>query len=1445
MPAHSSPARHPPRPRAAGVLALLITVPWIASTAWARVEVLRQDATGVDLGWTAARGEGRESARLALPPGLAARLGDTDGLAAPAMDAGAVTLSAEGYFRRLRFVDVLLDADALEEGPARERVLRVEFVASPPQPQPLPPAVQVNPLMPAAPPAPRDGARTASGLGGRIGPDDRAVDAEVEMLALARFANRATAEDSLRASLADPGAWPAPPRRHEPGQLRLAPLQAQRLGGATIPGDPLGRSRMTGFGPGRVKILVGPSGVDGRGGNGIYRITGAQLQALGVDLAGLRSDELRLVTHGFRPTMPDPDEIAIHVEDGGDGAFDAADWLEFWGEALLGEHVEFGFQGLDYTDVNAYVLDSAPGPRLRMTSRDAVAVSPVSADYLETVHLEKNDIFLGNHRTGEYDVDHYYWCGPPLQWFTGDPAVERAEAVPAEALRGVSTRTATLRVRLLARTSGSHRSEILLNGTLVSPRAGSAESDCTDGIDNDGNGLIDCADADCAGGPLCSAGYEVEDHVATGIPAADLQSTNEIRIRLPGGASSPDRFDLDWIELEYPRAFIARANRLDFPHEPGASVWIAGLPSEEPAILDISNPLQPVRLTGATYVGSWWTFEINGPPEGRYAIAGPGAPEPTSVEWMPDRGLSDPSLAVDVVLFGPRAWVDPPLPGVARWIASREGQGLVVLAAATEDVIDEFNDGVFSPVAPGWMLVDAFATWRRPPTYALFLGDATFDWKDDLGGRALQSVGIPPCTDFADPCGFDELAWCQHVPTRMFDVPTDTILSYLSSDSILSLVSGADFIPDVALGRIPARTGAEAEAALDKVLAYEALAASPPPWASRVALCADEIQRASEDILELSQEEARAEFIEPYYDVATYYLQSDYLDLGLRETDFDADLIGRDWPSPTSGAAVVSYVGHGNSYRWSDYSLLANRYGLPPGCRNDAEVLEGAHVAGGPLPVILNANCITGAFVPQLGPGLLEEFVRQPTGAAIAAIGPTGITDISNVRTIVDAFFSLVHGPDGRGWRLGEIYLGLQEKLAGIAQTGDPTELLSHVLLGDPTLKLVIPFGPPAGMLRATGGDSRVDLDWDAVAGADAFDVWRATTATGPWTRIAAGVTGLALADVADPPGGRPDPQNGLRYWYAIEPIDANGRPGRWSNRADARPCTMDAPNPAAFLNAAPASCSTSMTVTWGRSSTSNLQGYRLRVYRGDSASGVPERTLQTGGTFAALSGLVAFRQYTLWVTALSWCNVESAPVETQARITCPLLLDPPAFVPDLTMRRSGSDLVLSWSPVTMTVQGNALTPALYRVYRADRADFLADASRELPSVVLPGTVDAARVGSGASLEFYAVAAEDASGGRGGVGHDFPQGVRQVFKAPDGTDWVLTWGPIAYDIRGEFTPVAGYLVYTRADRAFTDPDDVAGITPRWVTAPTARVPMSEGDFHLAVPEDVHGNRSVY
>src|SRR6185436_15703555 len=137
------------------------------------------------------------------------------------------------------------------------------------------------------------------------------------------------------------------------------------------------------------------------GGDGIYRITHDQLAALGVDLADVRFDDLRLMSRGPEilgcAAVPKAIEIPLDVHDAdGDGLFGPADWFQFWGQALVGESCEFYFQGADYTDANVYLLDTLPGMRRRMIVRDASPISPVASEALDTAHAEVNDLFVNN-----------------------------------------------------------------------------------------------------------------------------------------------------------------------------------------------------------------------------------------------------------------------------------------------------------------------------------------------------------------------------------------------------------------------------------------------------------------------------------------------------------------------------------------------------------------------------------------------------------------------------------------------------------------------------------------------------------------------------------------------------------------------------------------------------------------------------------------------------------------------------------------------------------------------------------------------------------------------------------------------------------------------------------------------------------------------------------------
>lgn len=81
--------------------------------------------------------------------------------------------------------------------------------------------------------------------------------------------------------------------------------------------------------------------------------------------------------------------------------------------------------------------------------------------------------------------------------------------------------------------------------------------------------------------------------------------------------------------------------------------------------------------------------------------------------------------------------------------------------------------------------------------------------------------------------------------------------------------------------------------------------------------------------------------------------------------------------------------------------------------------------------------------------------------------------------------------------------------------------------------------------LTATAGDAQVGLSWDAVSGATSYTVMRATASGGPYTAIAAGVTGTSYTDT--------DVTNGTTYYYVVIAVNGDGD-SEYSNEASATP---------------------------------------------------------------------------------------------------------------------------------------------------------------------------------------------------------------------------------------------------------------------------------------------------
>src|SRR5205085_1141966 len=156
--------------------------------------------------------------------------------------------------------------------------------------------------------------------------------------------------------------------------------------------------------------------------------------------------------------------------------------------------------------------------------------------------------------------------------------------------------------------------------------------------------------------------------------------------------------------------------------------------------------------------------------------------------------LRTPSEGADFVILSHRDFLDRARPLAAL----RQAEGLSVAIVDVEDVFDEFSFGVKSPQAIKDFLGFARSSWQKAPRFVLLVGDASLDPKNYLG------------------LGDSDL-----VPTKLID----TASMETASDGWLADLDG-DGIEDLAVGRLPVRTAAEAEAAVSKIINYEQ---SAPP----------------------------------------------------------------------------------------------------------------------------------------------------------------------------------------------------------------------------------------------------------------------------------------------------------------------------------------------------------------------------------------------------------------------------------------------------------------------------------------------------------------------------------------------------------------------------------------------------------------------------------------
>nr|BCX00125.1 MAG: peptidase C25 [Bacteroidota bacterium] len=757
---------------------------------------------------------------------------------------------------------------------------------------------------------------------------------------------------------------------------------------------------------------------------GIYRIDRALLQSWGINPDNVDARTIRIFGNGGEmlpalagaPRPADLEEVPTYAVGLDDGRFDGNDYLLFFGRGPYGWRYEqdpLTGQGRWrhwihlFSRENFYFLTYGGAPARRMTVLQSLAEpNPLRpASFTELLfwepEIEKAEASL---ESGTQ------WLGPRL-----DATVSSRQLWDRPLPGLVPGGTIQYRIKVAARSIPE--SEFLLreSGQLLG-RVQVPPVPALSGID----------------GP---AAYERE--AAFSLPGANL-ARSRLELQYNGPVNGTGW--LDWVELSYPRRFLASGDTLLFRSPEGregvVEFRLEGF-SAEPLIFDVTEH-RDVRLIRPLSGGASPIFQVRieaGQVRTFYATAGlflrPGNAVPVANQNL--HGIRE---YPDYVIITPRAFAEP----AGRLAEHRRATGLRPLVVYQEEVLNEFSGGVPDPRAIRdflKFLYDRAPSSEWAPRYALLFGDGHYDYRG-ISSPTLQNWIL---TYQSEESLVRERTYTSDDYFGLLD-DHEGLWEWREGESPERL--------DVAVGRLPVQSIAEAQRVVDRLIRYETDRSSWGDWRALVTFVADDgpTSYGSDYDLHLQNAEMTVRRLlerDPAVQVHKIYMslyEAVSTPLGRRLPQVTQDIIER----INAGTLLVNFTGHGGPEGWthervfqlSDISRLQNR---------------------DRLAVFVTVTCSFGKFDSGNIQSGAEELLVHPGGGAIAVLGTTRVvytnpdTTTANLGLAVALFDRLFRrDAEGKPLRLGDSYW--LTKNTAVGRQGNSRKF---ALLGDPGMRLGLP----------------------------------------------------------------------------------------------------------------------------------------------------------------------------------------------------------------------------------------------------------------------------------------------------------------------------------------------------------------------------------------------------
>jgi Peptidase family C25/FlgD Ig-like domain len=373
----------------------------------------------------------------------------------------------------------------------------------------------------------------------------------------------------------------------------------------------------------------------------------------------------------------------------------------------------------------------------------------------------------------------------------------------------------------------------------------------------------------------------------------------------------------------------------------------------------------------------------------------------------------------------------------------RTVSGLKVETAELTQIYNEFGSGALDPSAIRDLAAMLYNRNKRFK-YMLLMGDGSFDYKNLANKNATG------------------LQKSDYVPVYERTYSLSGLNSFPSDDyyALLSDTEGGDGLEgdlDIAIGRIPCKTGEEANGVVAKILNYDNKKTFGD-WRNRALFMGDN----GDGGLHSSAADGIANEVinrNKSLNVDKLYIDAFPLEVsagGTRVPTMNEAIFQNQF----QGVLTMCYLGHGGPKRLAQEAIIT---------REDMQTWRNFEK----LPIFVTATCSFSGYDNPKEVVAGEEAILNPKGSMVALLSTVRAVYASSNETLTRAVFDTIFGRQNfRGQAIGDVIVEAKNS----TRTGDNGN--KFTLLGDPSMRIALPrFG--IGTTKVNG--QLVDLKTDTL----------------------------------------------------------------------------------------------------------------------------------------------------------------------------------------------------------------------------------------------------------------------------------------------------------------------------------------------------------------------------